>query len=65
MTQDEAIKEIISKPKYYVGKMKQAKAASFVMRWRAGSAKQKSINNFLEAFGYKKVEEAKYSRRNE
>lgn len=60
MTQNEAIKEIISKPKYYVGKMKQAKAASFVMRWRAGSAKQSSIKKFLEAFGYKKVEEAKY-----
>lgn len=52
MTQDQAIKEIISTPKYYIGIMPQGTAASFVRSWRAGSAKKETIEKFLNRFNY-------------
>lgn len=52
MTQDEAIEEIISENKFYIGVMPQNKAYYFVQSYKAGTAKQKSINEFLTAFGY-------------
>lgn len=52
MTESEAIQEIISQQKYYVGIMTQSQAASFVRSWRGGSAKRETIEAFLNKFGY-------------
>lgn len=62
MTESEAIQQIISRPKYYVGIMTQSQAASFVRSWRGGSAKRETIEAFLNKFGYFKVKEAEYSK---
>lgn len=64
MTQNEAIQKIISEPKYYIGVMPQPTASCFVANWRNGMAKQKTIDAFLEKFGYKKVMEAQYEKLN-
>tara|TARA_B100001146_G_C16190651_1_gene438952 strand:- start:1438 stop:1629 length:192 start_codon:yes stop_codon:yes gene_type:complete len=63
MTQDQAIKEIISKPKYYIGVMPQGTAASFVRSWRAGSAKKETIRKFLNRFGYTIKKEEQWERK--
>lgn len=60
MNKDEAIKEIISKPKYYVGVMPQSTASNFVASWRKGMSKQSTIDDFLKKFGYVKIKEAQY-----
>lgn len=52
MTEQEAIEEIISEPKFYIGKMKQSTASNFVASYRKGMCKQKTINAFLNTFGY-------------
>lgn len=58
MTPNEAIEEIISERKYYVGIMPQSTASNFVASWRKNMAKKKTIDAFLMAFGYKlKTEE--------
>lgn len=62
MTENEAITHIISQPKYYVGVMTQSQAASFVRSWRGGSAKRETIESFLNKFGYKLKEPAKWER---
>ena len=54
-TEQQAIEEIISKPKYYLyanPPMNQSTASNFVSSYRKGMAKKKTINNFLETFGY-------------
>lgn len=62
MTQSEAIEKIISEPKFYIGKMPQSTASNFVACFKAGMSKQKTIDNFLETFGYVKIKEAEYAR---
>lgn len=52
MTQDEAIHKIISKPKFYIGVMPQSTASNFVISWKKGMVKQKTIESFLQTFGY-------------
>lgn len=52
MTEQEAIEEIISEPKFYVGKMPQSTASNFVASYKKGMAKKKTIDKFLEIFGY-------------
>lgn len=60
MTQTEAIEKIISEPKFYIGKLPQSSASNFVTSFRKGMAKQKTIDSFLELFGYVKIKEAEY-----
>lgn len=62
MTQTEAIEKIISEPKFYIGKLPQSTASNFVTSFRMGMAKQKTIDSFLEKFGYVKVKEAQYEK---
>lgn len=52
MTIKEAIKEITSKPKYYIGIMPQSTASAIIKRHREGTVKKKTLDKFLEAFGY-------------
>lgn len=60
MTQSEAIEKIISEPKFYIGKINQSTASNFVASFRMNMAKQKTIDRFLEKFGYVKVQDAQY-----
>lgn len=58
MTEQEAINEITSELKWYVGVMPQSTASNFLASYRKGMAKKSTINNFLDRFGYKiKTEE--------
>jgi hypothetical protein len=60
MNQKEAIEKIISEPKFYIGKLPQSTASHFVASWKKGMSKQKTIDEFLQLFGYSKVSEAQY-----
>lgn len=60
MNQNEVIEKIISEPKFYIGKMPQSTASNFVTSFRKGMAKQSTIDNFLQLFGYVKIQEAQY-----
>jgi len=62
MTQDEAIEQIISEPKFYIGRIPQSTASNFVASWRKGMAKQSTIEAFLNKFGYFKIKEAEYTK---
>lgn len=62
MTQSEAIENIISEPKFYIGKLPQSTASNFVASWRKGMAKQKTIDSFLEKFGYVKIKDAEWAK---
>lgn len=52
MTEKEAIEQIISEPKFYIGVMPQSTASNFIASWRKGMSKQKTIDAFLHKFGY-------------
>lgn len=52
MTIQQAIEEITSTPKYYVGVMPQSTASTIVRRYKKGTVKKKTLNEFLTAFGY-------------
>lgn len=62
MTAKEIILEIIQKPKYYKSKFPQSTASATVRSIMKGTAKRSTEEKFLEAFGYSKVEEAKYEK---
>lgn len=62
MSQDEAIEQIISETKFYIGKMPQSTASNFVASWRKGMSKQKTIDSFLEKFGYVKKQDAQWEK---
>lgn len=63
MTKDQAIKEIISQPKFYMGVMPQSTASNFVISWRKGMVKKKTIDNFLNKFGYELKQEEQWQKR--
>lgn len=52
MTLQEAIKEITSKPKWYVNKLNQSTASSTVRNIVAGTAKPKTVEQFMGLFGF-------------
>jgi hypothetical protein len=52
MTLQEAIKEITSKPKWYAGKLNQSTASSTVRNIIAGTAKPKTVREFMALFGF-------------
>lgn len=62
MTVEEVINEITSEHKFYVGKMPQSTASNFLASYRKGMAKQKTIENFLEIFGYTIIKEAEWTK---
>ena len=62
MTENEVISTIISEPKYYIGVMPQSTASNFIASYRKGMSKQKTIDNFISKFGYKKIKEAEYGK---
>lgn len=62
MNQQEAFNKITSEHKWYVGKFSQGYASQFIQRFNAGLLKQKTIDNFLEMFGYYKVKEAEWNK---
>lgn len=62
MTENEVINQIISEPKYYIGVMHQSTASNFIASYRKGMSKQKTIDNFISKFGYKKTKEAEYGK---
>ena len=61
MNQNEAIEKIISEPKFYIGKLPQSTASNFVASYRKGMSKQKTIDEFLQLFGYVRVKDAEYA----
>lgn len=64
MTPEEAIKDIVKTPKYYIGVMSESKAYSFMHRYRKGKASKESINAFLAAFGYEIKQEELWGLKN-
>lgn len=63
MTIDEAINQITSTPKWYVGVMPQSTASNFVISYRKNMAKKKTIDNFLHKFGYELKKEEQWQKR--
>ena len=61
MNQTEVFNKITSKHKWYVGHYSQGYASQLVDRFKAKQLKQKTIDEFLQLFGYVKVKEAEYS----
>lgn len=60
MNEEEVIKDITSKPKYYIGIINQGTASNFIKRWRQGKVKQKSFEKFIAKFGYEIKNETTY-----
>jgi hypothetical protein len=63
MTLQEALKEITSKPKWYAGKMKQSSASSVLRNIAAGTAKPKTVKEFMTLFGYEVEKELLWKRK--
>lgn len=62
MTREQAVKEIVSKCKFYIGIMPQSSAHSFLTRFKAGTAKQKTVESFIKKFGYEIEQPATYKK---
>lgn len=62
MTKEEAFKEITSKHKWYIGHYSQGYASQIVQRFKAGLLKEKTINKFLERFGYVIIREQEWEK---
>lgn len=52
MNEKEVIELIISEHKWYVGKLPQSTAATFVKQWRKGKARHETVLSFMLKFGY-------------
>lgn len=64
MSEKEAIEEITSELKFYAGVIPQSTASNFLQSYRKGMAKKKTINNFLNKFGYKLKQEEQWEKTN-
>lgn len=62
MTKKEAVLNITSELKWYVGVYSQGYASQFVQRFKAGQLKEKTINSFLEKFGYERTKEEQWEK---
>lgn len=62
MTEQEAIEEITSELKWYIGVMPQSTASNFIQSYRRGMAKKKTINKFLRKFGYEIKQEEQWEK---
>lgn len=62
MTEKEAIEEITSELKWYIGVMPQSTASNFLQSYRRGMAKKKTINKFLRKFGYEIKQEEQWEK---
>lgn len=62
MTEKEAIEEITSELKWYIGVMPQSTASNFLQSYRKGMAKKKTINKFLRKFGYEIKQEEQWEK---
>lgn len=62
MTKKECIDEITSQHKFYIGIVSQGYASNFVQRFKAGQLKEKTINSFLEKFGYERTKEEQWEK---
>ena len=63
MTKKEAVSSIICELKWYVGVYSQGYASQFVQRFKAGQLKEKTVDAFLEKFGYEKVKEEEWEKK--
>lgn len=63
MTLQEAIKQITSKPKWYAGKMNQSTASSTIRNIVAGTAKPKTVEQFMALFGFEVEKEMVWRRK--
>lgn len=52
MKASEAIQEITSEPKYYIGVYNQSTASRIVRRFKDGKITLNKLEEFLNAFGY-------------
>lgn len=64
MTEQEVFNKITSEHKWYVGYYSQGYASQLVARYKSNQLKQKTIDSFLETFGYVKSAEAQYEQKN-
>ena len=52
MNEKEAMDQVTSTVKFYVGIIPQSTASNFLKRYRQGKTKQSTVVNFLKKFGY-------------
>jgi hypothetical protein len=52
MSTEEVIEDIISEPKYYIGKFNQSTASRIVKRYKTGCITLNKLHEFITAFGY-------------
>lgn len=65
MTEKEVIEKIIETPKFYYHAnppIKQSNASAFIISWRKGMAKRKTIEEFLAKFGYYVSQERQFKK---
>lgn len=62
MNKEQAFKEITSTHKWYIGKYSQGYASQLIQRFNSGQLKDKTIDAFLNKFGYFKIKEAEYGK---
>lgn len=60
MTQTEVFNKITSQHKWHIGYYSQGYASQLVSRFKANQLKQKTIDEFLQLFGYVKIKDAEY-----
>lgn len=63
MTLQEAIKQITSKPKWYAGKLHQSTASNTLRNITAGTAKPKTVAQFMSLFGFEVEKELLWKRK--
>lgn len=62
MTETEVFNKITSEHKWYIGYYSQGYASQLISRYNSGQLKQSTIDNFLNLFGYVKVQDAQYEK---
>lgn len=62
MSELEVVDEITKEPKWYLGVMGQSNASNFIQSYHKGMSKQKTIDRFIESFGYEVVNEKTYKK---
>lgn len=60
MTKSEVIQEIISTPKWYVGKIKQQTASAIIKRFKSGALSEGKIKWLFAMYGYELLSEEQW-----
>lgn len=60
MTKEEMINKVTSRPKWYLGLMKQQTASAMIKRFKNGSLSEKNFNSLVKMIGYQQVSPAQF-----